>query len=124
MVQVKNYCVPDGCLLSLWVGRRDFQDWLKVRPSSPYLTCFIHIAISCRSAIILVTKNTSLDTSVRGRNIFTSTINQQMYLYNFPLKHFKTHKTTRHVSIFSDHHQGVSSFLAKVITYSRFSSFL
>ena len=51
----------------------------------------------------------------------TSTINQKMHLYNFHLKHFKT---LRHVSIFSDHHQDVSSFLAKVITYSRFSSFL
>jgi len=51
----------------------------------------------------------------------TSNINQQMHLYNFHLKHFKP---LRHVSIFSDHHQGVSSFLAKVITYSRFSSFL
>ena len=51
----------------------------------------------------------------------TSNINQQMQLYNFHLKHLKQ---LRHVSIFSDHHQGVSSFLAKVITYSRFSSFL
>ena len=51
----------------------------------------------------------------------TSTINQQMHLYNFHLKHLEL---LRHVSIFSDHHQGVSSFLAKVITYSRFSSFL
>ena len=33
-------------------------------------------------------------------------------------------KPLRHVLIFSDHHQGVSSFLAKVIIYSRFSSFL
>ena len=44
----------------------------------------------------------------------TSTINQQMHLYNFHLKHFKP---LRHVSIFSDHHQGVLSFLAEVITY-------
>ena len=51
----------------------------------------------------------------------TSTINQQMHVYNFHLKHLKP---LRPVSIFSDHHQGVSSFLAKVITYSRFSSFL
>jgi len=43
-----------------------------------------------------------------------------MHLYNFHLKHLKP---LRHFSIFSDHHQGVSSFLAKVITYSRFSSF-
>ena len=48
----------------------------------------------------------------------TSTINQQMDLYKYHLKHLKP---LRHVSIFSDHHQGVSSFLAKVITYSRFS---
>ena len=41
-----------------------------------------------------------------------------MRLYNFHLKHLKP---LRHVSIFSDH-QGVSLFLAKVITYSRFSS--
>jgi len=39
---------------------------------------------------------------------------QQMHLYNFHLKHFKPF---RHVSIFSDCHQEVSSFLAKVITY-------
>ena len=43
-------------------------------------------------------------------------INQQMHLYNFHLKHFKQLKPLWHVSIFSDHHQGVSSFLAKVIT--------
>ena len=53
--------------------------------------------------------------------VVTSTINQQMHLYNFHLKHLKP---LRHVSIFSDHHQGVSSFLAKFIAYSRFSSFL
>jgi len=51
----------------------------------------------------------------------TSNINQQMHLCNFHLKHLKP---LRHVPIFSDHHQGVSSFLARVITYSRFSSFL
>jgi len=51
----------------------------------------------------------------------TSTINQQMHLYNFRLKHLKP---LRHVSIFTDHHQGVSSFLAKVITYSQYISFL
>ena len=43
-----------------------------------------------------------------------SNINQQTRLYNFHLKHLKQ---LRHVSIFSDRHQGVSSFLAKVITY-------
>ena len=36
-----------------------------------------------------------------------------MHLYNFHLKHLKP---LRHVSIFSDHHQGVSSFPAIVIT--------
>ena len=34
-----------------------------------------------------------------------------MHLYNFHLKHLKA---LRHVSIFSDHHQGVSSFLVKL----------
>ena len=29
----QNYCVVDGCLLSLSVCRRDFKDLLKVRPS-------------------------------------------------------------------------------------------
>jgi len=57
----------------------------------------------------------------RFLTISTSTINQQLHLYNFHLKHLKP---LRHVSIFSDHYQGLSSFLAKVITYSRFSSFL
>jgi len=51
----------------------------------------------------------------------TSTIKQQMHLYNFHLKHLNP---LRHVSIFLDHHQGVWSFFAKIITYSRFSSFL
>jgi len=54
----------------------------------------------------------------------TSTINQQMHLYNFHLKHFKVLKPLRHISIFLDHHQGVSLSLAKFITYSRFTSFL
>jgi len=57
----------------------------------------------------------------RSLHKITSTINQQMHLYNFHLKHLKP---IQHVSIFSDHHQGISSFPAKVITYSRFSSFL
>jgi len=49
----------------------------------------------------------------------TSTINQQMHIYNFHLKHFKTLKTTPTCfDLFR------SSPLAKVITYSRFSSFL
>jgi len=60
----------------------------------------------------------SLDRAFRK---ITSNINQQMHLYNFHLKHIKL---LQHVSIFSDHHQGVSSSLAKVITYSQFSSFL
>jgi len=51
----------------------------------------------------------------------TSTINQQMHLYNFHLKHLKP---LRHISIISGQHQRVSFFLAKFITYSRFSSFL
>ena len=42
-------------------------------------------------------------------------LTKKMRLYNFHLKHLNT---LRHVSMFSDHHQGVSSFLAKVITYS------
>ena len=33
-----KYCVSGGCLLSLWLGRRAFQDLLTVRPSSLYLT--------------------------------------------------------------------------------------
>jgi len=56
-----------------------------------------------------------------SNRFITSTINQQIHLYDFHLKHLKP---LRLVSILSDHHQGVSSFLAKVITYSRFSSFL
>ena len=36
------------------------------------------------------------------------------------LKHLKP---LRHVSIFADHHQGVSSFLAEAITYSRLVRF-
>jgi len=63
----------------------------------------------------------SLDRAFRK---ITSNINQEMHLYNFHLKHFKTQNYSRHVSIFSDHHQGISSFLAKIITYSRFRSFL
>jgi len=46
-----------------------------------------------------------------------------MHLYNFHLNTLKHLKPLRHVSIVSVLHQGVSSFLAKVITYSRFSSF-
>ena len=50
--------------------------------------------------------------------VHTSTINLQMHLHNFHLKHFKTFKATPKYFDFSDHHQGVSSFLAKVIIYS------
>jgi len=62
-----------------------------------------------------------LSSTINQQMHLSSTINQQMHLYNFHLKHLKP---LRRVSIFSDHHQGISSFLAKVITYSRFSSFL
>jgi len=48
-----------------------------------------------------------------------------MHLCNLHFKNTLKHiKPLRHVSIFSDNHQGVSSFLAKFITYSRFGSFL
>jgi hypothetical protein len=33
----QNFCVVDGCLLSLSLCRRDFQDLLKVRPSSTFV---------------------------------------------------------------------------------------
>ena len=33
----QNYCVVDGCLLSLSLCRRGFQDLLKVRPSSLFI---------------------------------------------------------------------------------------
>ena len=35
----QNYCVVDGCLLSLSLCRRGFQDLLKVRPSSLFILC-------------------------------------------------------------------------------------
>ena len=35
----QNYCVVDGCLLSLSLCRRRFQDLLKVRPSSLFILC-------------------------------------------------------------------------------------
>jgi hypothetical protein len=33
------YCVVGGCLISLSFCRRDFQDLLKVRPSSLFILC-------------------------------------------------------------------------------------
>jgi hypothetical protein len=35
----QNYCIVDGCLLSLSLCRRGFQDLLKVRPSSLFILC-------------------------------------------------------------------------------------
>jgi hypothetical protein len=35
----QNYCVVGGCLLSLSLCRRGFQDLLKVRPSSLFILC-------------------------------------------------------------------------------------
>jgi hypothetical protein len=35
----QNYCVVGGCLLSLSLCRRDFQDLLMVRPSSLLIVC-------------------------------------------------------------------------------------
>jgi len=57
---------------------------------------------------------------VKSLQLLTNKCTYITFTYN-TLKHLKS---LRHVSIFSDHHHGVSSFLAKVITYSRFSSFL
>ena len=37
--QRSNYCVLGGCLLSLSLCRRSFQDLLKVRPSSLLMLC-------------------------------------------------------------------------------------
>ena len=73
---------------------------------------------------LLGTQEGGISSLHRAFRKITSTINQQMHLYNVHLNTLKHLKPLRHVSIFSDHHQGISSFLAKVITYSRFSSFL
>jgi hypothetical protein len=35
----QNYCVLGGCLLSLSLCKRSFQDLLKVRPSSLFILC-------------------------------------------------------------------------------------
>ena len=35
----QNYCVVGGCLLSLSLCRRGFQDLLKVRPSFLFILC-------------------------------------------------------------------------------------
>jgi hypothetical protein len=35
----QNYCVVDGCLLSLSLCRRGFEDLLKVRPFSLFILC-------------------------------------------------------------------------------------
>jgi len=43
----QNYCVVGGCLLSLRLCRRGFQDLLKVRPSSLFILCG---CISCSIA--------------------------------------------------------------------------
>ena len=38
-IACQNYCVIGGCLLSLRLCRRGFQDLLKVRPSSLLVLC-------------------------------------------------------------------------------------
>ena len=63
----------------------------------------------------------SLDREFRK---ITPNINQQMHLYNFYLKRFKTHKTIPTCFDLFRSSSGSSSFLAKVIKYSRFGSFL
>ena len=102
---------------------------------SPFSPSLLHPCVSvCRHIpfLLYITEQERLMTLIkfscrwtsslhRAFRKITSTINQQMHLYNFNLKHLKP---LRHISIFSDHHQGVSSFLAKVITYSRFCLFL
>jgi len=55
----------------------------------------------------------------RSLQLLTNKCTYITFTYN-TLKHLKP---LQYISIFSDHHQGVSSFLAKVITYSRCSSF-
>jgi len=59
-------------------------------------------------------------TNVKSLQLLTNKCTYITFTYNT----LKCLKLLQHVLNFSDHHQGVSSFLAKVITYSRFSSFL
>jgi len=58
---------------------------------------------------------------LQGKNISLQILTNKCTYITFTLKHIKL---LLHISIFSDHHQGVTSFFAKVITHSRFSSFL
>jgi hypothetical protein len=53
----QNYCVVGGCLLSLSLCRRGFQDLLKVRTSSLFILCGC-ISSSIASLSFLVTQLT------------------------------------------------------------------
>ena len=86
---------------------RNMLSWLQLSIK------FVIVAYSWLFILLSYINVSDSRTDLKTQSI-TSTINQQMHLYNFHLKHLKP---LRHVSIFSDHHERVSSFLAKVITY-------
>jgi len=44
----QNYCVIGGCLLSLSLCIRGFQDLLKVRPSSLFILC------GCTHTVVII----------------------------------------------------------------------
>jgi len=109
--------VNKNVIVLVWVMKADFS-WFEIFAVSWMLYDFFWIIPRCLNFICF---SCGVFRIVENFTSVTSTINQQMHLYNFHLKHLKP---LRHISIFSDHHQGFSSFLAKVITYSRCSSFL
>jgi len=129
-IKVRHVCPSTRLTLRPSVGMEQFGPrFLDFHEISFYVYGSVHrwsISITVqrdetqyRVFIVLQVHSTWISPLHRAVRKITSTINQQMHLYNFHLKkNLKYLNPFRHVSIFSGHHQGVSSPLAKVITYN------
>ena len=66
---MSNYCVVGGCLLSLSLCKNDFQDLLKVRPSSFLMLCGCISSSIAETIEIRKVVSTANINSIRYKNI-------------------------------------------------------
>jgi hypothetical protein len=71
----QNYCVVGGCLVSLSLCRRGFQDLLKVRPSSLFILC------GCISSSIASLMSRSMYPVLAERNFVSCSLMMWTWLF-------------------------------------------
>ena len=98
----QNYCVVGGCLLSLSLCRRGFQDLLKVRPSSLFVLCgcisSLYEKLLKPQQLFVITLHNVLFYGFHSATCFRLTLRRLMsYIYGAPILDVsRSHTTTQH----------------------------